>query len=79
MHLRDRESGETYRHECRLLFSAVGVLVEPKEPDIPGTETFQGPLFHTARWREDVDLRDKEVVVIGNGCACLFLFFFLAS
>jgi cation diffusion facilitator CzcD-associated flavoprotein CzcO len=68
VHLRDLESGRQYIHECRLLFSAVGVLVTPKEPNIPGKETFQGPMFHTARWRDDVELRDKSVVVVGNGC-----------
>lgn len=68
VHLRDLDSGKRYTHECRLLFSAVGILVEPKEPTIPGKETFEGPIFHTARWRTDVDLHDKSVILIGNGC-----------
>ncbi|KAF8518321.1 hypothetical protein JB92DRAFT_3088036 [Gautieria morchelliformis] len=66
---RDLESGRQYIHECRLLFSAVGVLATPKEPNIPGKETFKGPMFHTARWRDDVELRNKSVVVVGNGCS----------
>jgi hypothetical protein len=68
VHLRDLRTKTHFVHECRLLFSAVGVLVEPKEPNIPGRETFKGEIFHTARWRDDVDLRDKNIVVIGNGC-----------
>ncbi|KAF8591636.1 monooxygenase [Ramaria rubella] len=69
VHLRDLTSGERYVHECRILFSAIGLLIEPKYPSIPGLNSFEGPMFHTARWREDVDLTNKEVVVIGNGCS----------
>ncbi|KAF1953085.1 FAD/NAD(P)-binding domain-containing protein [Byssothecium circinans] len=32
-------------------------------------DTFKGPVFHTARWRPDVDLNGKNVVVIGAGCS----------
>ncbi|KAF8591629.1 FAD/NAD(P)-binding domain-containing protein [Ramaria rubella] len=69
VYLRNLETGEKHIHNCRLLFSGVGILVEPKEPDIPGKETFEGPLFHTARWIDGVDLKDKNVVVLGNGCS----------
>lgn len=66
-----RNDGTTILHECQFLFSGVGHLTEPRELDAPGVETFQGDIFHSARWRSDVDLTDKKVVVIGNGCtAC---------
>lgn len=40
--------------------------------DVPGKENFRGPVFHSARWRHDVDLKGKRVAVIGNGCsACV--------
>lgn len=68
VHLRDIKTGKHFEHECRILYSAVGVLVEPKYPNIPGKETFKGDIFHTARWKDGVDLRDKNVVVVGNGC-----------
>jgi cation diffusion facilitator CzcD-associated flavoprotein CzcO len=55
-------------HECQFLFCATGQLVNPREIDVPGSETFKGPIFHTSRWRSHVDLRDKKVVVFGNGC-----------
>lgn len=55
----------------KILISAVGALVEPKSwPEkIPGYEKFEGPIFHSARWKYDVDLKDKEVVVVGTGCS----------
>ena len=30
--------------------------------------TFEGPVFHTARWPGDLDLTGKRVAVIGSGC-----------
>ncbi|CAH0045222.1 unnamed protein product [Clonostachys solani] len=61
------KTGETSLHECQFLFTCAGGLVTPQELDIPGAESFKGPVFHTARWRKDVDLTDKKVIVIGNG------------
>jgi cation diffusion facilitator CzcD-associated flavoprotein CzcO len=60
---------ETVR--AKVLISAVGGLVEPKTwPEgIQGKEKFQGEIFHSARWRYDVDLKDKEVIVVGTGCS----------
>jgi Flavin-binding monooxygenase-like len=57
--------------KAKVLVSAVGGLVEPKTwPDhIPGKEVFQGEIFHSARWKYDVDLKDKDVIVVGTGCS----------
>lgn len=72
--LQDVETGRIFHHECQFLFSAVGQLVTPRELDIPGAETFTGTILHSARWSHDdnghgnPDIRDKRVVVIGNGC-----------
>lgn len=37
--------------------------------DIAGVENFHGELWHSARWRHDVELKGKRVGVIGNGCS----------
>lgn len=55
--------------EADMLVSAVGQLNEPRYPDIPGTDSFAGPAFHSARWRHDVDLTGKRVAVIGTGAS----------
>ena len=44
-----------------MLVSGTGPLVEPKIPDFPGLERFEGPTFHSARWDHDADLRGKRV------------------
>ncbi|KAJ6118903.1 hypothetical protein N7471_013523 [Penicillium samsonianum] len=66
--LQDTITGREYIHQCQVLFSAAGQLVEPRPCDIPGHETFRGEIFHSARWNHNVSLQDKNVVVIGNGC-----------
>jgi cation diffusion facilitator CzcD-associated flavoprotein CzcO len=56
---------------AKVVVSCVGGLVEPRTwpENIPGKDKFQGEIFHSARWRYDVDLKDKDVVVIGTGCS----------
>ena len=56
---------------AKIVVSGVGGIVEPKTwpKDIPGIETFEGELLHTARWDSDVDLQGKDVVVVGAGCS----------
>ena len=51
--------------------TAVGQLNRPKIPAIPGLDTFHGPLFHTARWPEGLDVTDKRVAVIGTGASAM--------
>lgn len=68
MTIRHIKTDSILMHECQFLFCATGQLVQPREIDIPGSETFRGPIFHTSRWRSDVDLKDKRVIVFGNGC-----------
>ncbi|KAI9376741.1 monooxygenase [Aspergillus egyptiacus] len=64
----DLVTGEISSHECQILFAASGALVKPRPCDIPGAEAFRGDIFHSARWRHDVSLEGKKVVVFGNGC-----------
>jgi cation diffusion facilitator CzcD-associated flavoprotein CzcO len=65
--LRDVSTGQVLEHECQVLISAVGGLVDPNPFQMEGMDTFEGDIIHTARWKRDVFLRDKNVVVIGNG------------
>ncbi|OAG37336.1 hypothetical protein AYO21_08413 [Fonsecaea monophora] len=59
---------ETVR--AKIVVSAVGGLVEPKPPiEVEGMDTFEGKIMHTARWDPTVDLRGKDVVVVGSGCS----------
>jgi 4-hydroxyacetophenone monooxygenase len=57
----------------RVVISAVGQLNVPKVPDLPGMADFDGPLFHTARWPEGLDLRGKKVACVGTGASAMQL------
>ena len=61
--------GEREFIEADALITAVGQLNRPRYPDIDGLETFEGPSFHSARWRHDIDLAGKRVAVIGTGAS----------
>lgn len=54
-----------------LVVSAVGQLSEPAVPAVPGIDDFDGPSFHSARWRHDVDLTGRDVAVIGTGASAI--------
>jgi len=56
---------------AEVLVSAVGQLNRPLIPDLPGLDRFQGPCFHSARWRHDCDLAGKRVAVIGNAASAI--------
>jgi len=58
-------------HEAEVLLTACGQLSVPQTPPIAGLESFQGPAFHTAEWRHDVDLSGKRVAMIGTGCSAI--------
>lgn len=36
-------------------------------PDFPGMADFSGPIVHPQNWPDDLDYKDKDVVVIGSG------------
>jgi 4-hydroxyacetophenone monooxygenase len=54
---------------ARALICAVGQFSNAVIPDIKGANIFGGPSFHTANWRDDVDLTGKRVAVIGAGAS----------
>jgi cation diffusion facilitator CzcD-associated flavoprotein CzcO len=56
------------KHKCKVLISVVGRLVNPNPLEILGQHRFDGQIVHSAEWRHEIVLKDKEVVVIGNGC-----------
>lgn len=58
-------------YRCRFLISGIGALHLPSVPSLPGAERFRGEVFHSARWRHDVDLRGKRVAVVGTGASSI--------
>ncbi|MBA3866348.1 MAG: NAD(P)/FAD-dependent oxidoreductase [Solirubrobacterales bacterium] len=56
---------------ARVLVSGMGPLTEPKLPDVPGLDRFEGKLMHSARWDHDYDLAGKRVASIGTGASAI--------
>ncbi|KAL3462337.1 hypothetical protein BJX64DRAFT_288460 [Aspergillus heterothallicus] len=65
----DQQTKKVYERRSRILISAVGLLSEPNDCEIPGAQGFTGKLFHSARWDHSFDWAGKDVVVVGNGCS----------
>ena len=57
--------------DAMALVSAIGPISDPRLPDIPGLEDFEGSIFHSARWPERLDLAGKRVAVIGTGASSM--------
>jgi cation diffusion facilitator CzcD-associated flavoprotein CzcO len=54
-----------------VVVSGVGQLNRPYVPDLPGLDGFAGPVWHSARWRHDVDLTGRRVAVVGTGASAI--------
>jgi cyclohexanone monooxygenase len=63
--------GRAHTGHARALVSAVGLLSRPAMPAVPGLDTFDGPVFHSASWRHDVSLEGQRVAVIGTGASAI--------
>ena len=51
---------------------ATGCLSAANVPDIPGLDTFTGPVLHTGRWpRQEVDFSGQRVGIIGTGSSAI--------
>jgi 4-hydroxyacetophenone monooxygenase len=54
-----------------VVISAVGVLNQPRWPQLPGMDTFAGPQFHSSDWPEEDDFSGKRVVIVGTGASSM--------
>jgi cation diffusion facilitator CzcD-associated flavoprotein CzcO len=61
------------RVEARVLVAGMGPLAEPKYPDIPGLDSFEGAQYHSARWDHSHDLSGERVASIGTGASAIQL------
>ncbi|WP_211225888.1 flavin-containing monooxygenase [Nocardioides alkalitolerans] len=50
---------------------ACGRLTEPRLPEVPGK--FGGPVVHSARWDEALDLTGRRVALVGSGASAVQL------
>ncbi len=58
---------------AEMLVVGAGPLSDPKPPDIAGIESFEGTMFHSARWDHEHALDGERVAVIGTGASSIQL------
>jgi cation diffusion facilitator CzcD-associated flavoprotein CzcO len=71
----DADGGPSEQISCNFLSICSGYYSydAPHRPHFEGEEDFEGPFFHPQLWPEDLDYRDKRVVVIGSGATAMTL------
>ncbi|KAA8911060.1 hypothetical protein TRICI_003941 [Trichomonascus ciferrii] len=69
VHLKNIKTGVEFMREAEVFISAAGVFGRPRDCDVEGCESFRGKIVHTAEWDWSLDLQDKDIAVIGNGCS----------
>ena len=64
-----KDTGEAIEVSANFLWMCQGYYrhSEGYTPDWPGMDQFKGQIIHPQTWPEDLDYKDKEVVVIGSG------------
>jgi cation diffusion facilitator CzcD-associated flavoprotein CzcO len=61
-----------HRISARFIVAASGCLSAPLLPDIPGIDSFAGPVYYTSAWpHEGADLAGKRVGIIGTGSSAI--------
>jgi len=70
-----KDTGETFHCTCNFLFMCSGYYDYEKgyTPEFKGRERFAGRIVHPQLWTEDIDYKDKKVVVIGSGATAVTL------
>ncbi|MGE2835919.1 flavin-containing monooxygenase [Mycobacterium sp. SMC-4] len=64
-------SGETL--STRFLITATGYLSQPRKPDIPGIEDFQGRVLHSMDWDDSYSPDGDRIGLIGTGATAVQL------
>jgi cation diffusion facilitator CzcD-associated flavoprotein CzcO len=59
------------RYTADVLIGGMGAFSEPSIPPIAGLDSFEGKVFHSARWDHDYDLAGRSVAVIGTGASAI--------
>ncbi|WP_323844577.1 NAD(P)/FAD-dependent oxidoreductase [Microbulbifer magnicolonia] len=72
---KDTRTGEPRSYSCDYLISCTGYYDHHQgyTPEFPRLEQFGGRFIHPQQWPEDLDYRDKKVVVIGSGATAVTL------
>ncbi len=73
--VRRGDSGEPATFTCNFLYMCAGYYSYKGgyTPEFAGRERFEGRIVHPQEWPDDLDYRDKRVVIIGSGATAVTL------
>ena len=73
--VQDKNSGETVIVRCNFVMMCAGYYSYENgyTPEFKGRERFEGDIIHPQEWPEDLNYRDKKVLVIGSGATAVTL------
>ena len=73
--LKSEKSGETEHIAARWIFNASGYYRYDKgfTPNFAGQSRFKGQVVHPQHWPEDLEYKNKSIVVIGSGATAVTL------
>ncbi len=71
----NKTTGATVQLACNVLFVCSGYYSYEGgyKPEFAGANDFQGRIVHPQEWPEDLNYRDKRVVIIGSGATAMTL------
>ncbi|KAL5406667.1 hypothetical protein PMIN06_005567 [Paraphaeosphaeria minitans] len=64
-------NGKTFEDAVDFLVTATGHFADPRLPDYPGRDEYEGHLRHSSNWDPNFDPTGKRIAVIGNGASGL--------
>ncbi len=69
VHAEQVQTGEQRTFTCNFLWMCQGYYrhSEGYTPDWPGMHDYKGRIIHPQTWPKDIDLKNKDVLVIGSG------------
>jgi cation diffusion facilitator CzcD-associated flavoprotein CzcO len=72
---RQTDTGATAKIRCNVLLMCAGYYRYDRgyTPHFAGSERFKGTLVHPQHWPQDLDYRDRKIVVIGSGATAVTL------
>jgi cation diffusion facilitator CzcD-associated flavoprotein CzcO len=70
-----KDTGATVRVRCNFLLMCAGYYRYDRgyEPPFSGRQEFDGVIVHPQHWPEELDYRDKNIVIIGSGATAVTL------
>ena len=69
----ETKKGDTFQCNFLLMCSGYYDYDRGYTPDFKGRDRFKGRIVHPQKWQEDLDYKDKKVIVIGSGATAITL------